>query len=150
MKTKIKLILKGGLIATAVMTMFMLVAPLMGMPKMLIGNSLAGFMHIPVFFGWIAHFMIGTTLAAFYVLFFKPLFHSGNALKGLLFAIIPFVMAQAVMMPIMGGGFFSIQSSSPIVMVMGSLAGHIVYGIILGLTTRTEYETEKSHQCAVN
>jgi len=150
MKITIKLILKGGLIATAVMTMFMLVAPLMGMPKMLIGNSLAAFMHIPVFLGWVAHFMIGTTLAAFYVLFFKALFHPGNALKGLLFALIPFVMAQAVMMPIMGGGFFSSQLPSPISIVMGSLAGHIVYGIVLGLTTKTENEVEKSHECAIN
>lgn len=40
---KIKQALIGGIIATAIITMFMLVAPMIGMPDMKIGNMMAGF-----------------------------------------------------------------------------------------------------------
>ena len=136
MNTNIKSTLLGGLIATAAMTMLMLVAPMMGMPKMLIGNSLAGFMHIPITLGWIMHFVIGVVLAASYVYVFKDKL-SGNAVtKGLLFSLVPFLLAQILVMPMMGAGLFSANTPAPLMMVMGSLIGHLVYGATLGAVTK--------------
>jgi uncharacterized membrane protein YagU involved in acid resistance len=132
MNTQITNTIKGGLFATAAMTMLMVLAPMMGMPKMPIGNMLAGFMHMPVVLGWIAHFVIGTMLAAGYVFIFKPMV-GGGVLKGVLFSLIPFFMAQLVVMPMMGAGLFSSHTPAPLMMVMGSLIGHLVYGIVLGL-----------------
>jgi uncharacterized membrane protein YagU involved in acid resistance len=129
-------ILKGGLIATAAMTLLMLVAPMMGMPKMPIGNMLAGFMGIPVALGWIAHFMIGVVLAAAYVVIWKDRLSGKPAVKGLLFSLIPFIMAQVIVMPMMGAGFFSANTPTPITMVMGSLIGHLVYGAVLGAVSK--------------
>lgn len=127
---------KGGIIATAVMTAMMLAAPMMGMPKMLIGNMLAGFMGVPIAVGWFMHFVIGIVLAAGYVFFFKSFLPGNDLLKGILYSLIPFILAQIMVMPIMGGGFFSSNTPAPVMMVMGSLLGHIVYGATLGLTTK--------------
>ncbi len=66
----IKTIIIGGLSATTMMTFLMIMAPMMGMPKMLIGNMLANFMGTAIFWGWIAHFIIGTLIATNYVILF--------------------------------------------------------------------------------
>jgi uncharacterized membrane protein YagU involved in acid resistance len=128
--------LKGGLIATAVMTIVMLMAPLMGMPKMPIGNMLANFMHIPVALGWVAHFMIGVVLAAGYVLLFQKAIRARSIAKGALYSLIPFFMAQLIVMPMMGAGLFSANTPAPLLMVMGSLIGHLVYGAVLGFVAQ--------------
>jgi len=135
MKTKGKIIVVGGLIATTVMTMLMIMAPLMGMPKMPIGNMLAGFMGIPVALGWTAHFMIGIVLAAIYVKMLRSKLPGSSLVNGLLFGLVPFLMAQLLVMPMMGAGFFSANTPAPMMMVMGSLFGHIVYGSVLGAVT---------------
>lgn len=64
MKQTLFPILKGGIVATAAMTMLMLIAPMMGMPETPIGNMLARFMGIPVWMGWVMHFVIGAALGA--------------------------------------------------------------------------------------
>lgn len=132
MKQKLFPILKGGILSTAAMTMLMLIAPMMGMPKMAIGNMLAGFMGIPIWMGWIMHFVIGTVLAAAYVLTWKSRLPGSALGKGLLFSLIPFFMAQLIVMPMMGAGLFSANTPAPMMMVMGSLIGHLVYGAVLG------------------
>ena len=129
-------ILKGGLIATAAMTLLMLIAPMMGMPEMPIGKMLAGFMSLPVAVGWVMHFMIGTILAAAYVYVWKDRIPGKAAINGIFFSLIPFLMAQLLVMPMMGAGFFSMNTAAPMMMVMGSLMGHMVYGATLGLVTK--------------
>jgi hypothetical protein len=136
MNKKLISILKGGIVATAAMTLLMLVAPMMGMPKMPIGDMLAGFMGIPVALGWIAHFMIGVAFAAAYVFILKDHLSGKPAVKGLLFSLIPFFMAQIIVMPMMGAGLFSMSTGAPILMIMGSLIGHIVYGTVLGVVSK--------------
>ncbi|MBI4596680.1 MAG: DUF2938 family protein [Candidatus Tectomicrobia bacterium] len=129
-------IVKGGIMATAVMTLVMLMAPLMGLPKMPVGSMLANFMHIPVSMGWMMHFIIGTTLAAAYVFLFQTRVSVHPAVNGMLFSLIPFLLAQIMVNPIMGAGFFALKTPAPFLMVMGSLVGHLVYGAVLGFTTR--------------
>ena len=138
MQSRLFQIIKGGILATAVMTLVMLMAPLMGLPRMPIGDMLANFMHLPSALGWLAHFMIGTILAAEYVLFFGPALKVNRILAGTLYALIPFVLAQTMVMPIMGAGFFSIHTPAPFLMVMGSLIGHLVYGASLGYFTNVQ------------
>ena len=128
-------ILRGGLIATTVMTIMMLLAPMMGMPKMDIGKMLAGFLHLPVTMGWVMHFVIGIVLSGFHILKFKSILPGNNIIRGMLFSLIPFFMAQLVVMPMMGAGVFSSNTPAPGMMVMGSLFGHLVYGAVLGMST---------------
>lgn len=132
MKTTFFTVLKGGSIATAAMTVVMLLAPMMGMPKMAIGNMLAGFMHLPVALGWVAHFLIGIVIAGGYVVIVRAMLPGAAVMKGLIYSLIPFLLAQLMVMPMMGAGFFSSASSAPMMMVIGSLIGHLVYGAVLG------------------
>lgn len=140
MQNKTTTIVKAGILATFIMTAVMLAAPMMGMPKMLIGNMLAHFMGIPVALGWIAHFMIGTLIAGNYILLFRNRVHLKPALSGALFSLIPFFMAQLIIMPMMGAGVFSSHTTAPVAMVMGSFIGHIIYGITLGLSAGSSTE----------
>jgi len=122
----------AGIIGTAAMTMMMVIAPMMGMPEMNIGRMLAGFMGIPVLFGWVAHFMVGAILAIVYAYAFVKILPGSAWLKGLIFGLIPWFVAQVLVNPMMGAGIFALNTPSPLAMVGGSLMGHMVYGIVLG------------------
>jgi uncharacterized membrane protein YagU involved in acid resistance len=122
----------AGLVATAAMMMMMLIAPLMGMPEMNIGRMLSGFMGVPLVLGWIAHFMIGTVLALIYAYALASRLPGAVWVKGLLFGLIPWFMAQIIVNPMMGAGVFASNTAAPAAIVMGSLMGHLVYGAILG------------------
>ncbi len=121
--------LLGGVAGTAVMTMFMLAAPMMGMPKMPIGDMLGSFLGIGPALGWITHGMIGLILAGIYAGGFAGRLPGPPALRGAAFGFLVFLMAQLVVTPMMGGGVFS---SGNVPMIMGSLMGHLVYGAIVG------------------
>ncbi len=136
MNKNIITILKGGLTATAAMTLLMLVASMMGMPKMAIGKMLADFMHIPVALGWVMHFMVGVILDAAYLFIWKKRLPGSPVIRGMFFSLIPFFVAQIMVMPMMGAGFFSMNSPAPMMMVLGSLMGHLVYGAVLGSITK--------------
>lgn len=133
---KIKQTVIGGIAATAVMTVMMLIAPMMGMPDMKIGNMVANFMHIPIALGWVIHFMIGIFWAGIYSFFFKDLLSINSPVKGMLFALIPWLLMQVIVMPMMGMGVFSSLAPEPLKMVIGTMMGHLIYGLILGLTIR--------------
>jgi len=136
MKTKIKQAVIGGIVATAVMTMMMLIAPMMGLPKMQIGGMLARFMHIPGWMGWVMHFMIGIVWAFIYVYLVRDRISINYALKGMLFSLLPWMLMELMAMPMMGMGVFSGNTPEPGRMVIGALIGHLVYGLILGLMTK--------------
>ena len=122
----------AGLAATAVMTMIMIMAPMMGMPEMNIGKMLGEFMGVPTVVGWLAHFMIGVVLAIIFARMFFSRLPGSPVVKGLLFGMIPWFVAQVMMNPMMGAGVFASNTPAPMMMVMGSLLGHVVYGAVLG------------------
>ena len=124
----------AGLAATAVMTIIMLMAPLMGMPEMNIGKMLGGFMGVPTFIGWAGHFMIGVVLAIGYGVFFEPRLNNAPVVRGILYGLIPWIVSQVMVNPMMGAGLFASNTPAPFLMVMGSLLGHVAYGAILGVT----------------
>lgn len=118
----------AGIVGTAVMTAVGIwVAPLMGMPPMNPAEMLAGAMGGAMALGWIAHFMIGTVLALIYAAA-APWLPGPPALRGALYGLAPFLVAQIAVMPMMGMPLFS----GSVVMAMGSLIGHLVYGAVVG------------------
>ena len=126
-------VIKAGLVATAIMSIVALMAPAMGMPKMDFGEMLGAnnpMMAMPYAMGWVMHFVVGVILAIVYASFFVQRLKGSFAVRGIIFAMIPFVIAQSVMMPMMGMGFFS---GGNMMMIMGSLIGHIVFGAMLGV-----------------
>ncbi|MBI2537946.1 MAG: hypothetical protein HYW06_13495 [Gemmatimonadetes bacterium] len=122
--------LLAGLAGTAVMTMLMLAAPLMGMPKMPIGEMLGSFLHIGAVAGWGVHLLIGLTLALIYAVVVAAFLPGAPALRGAIYGFVVFLVAQIVVTPMMGGSIFSGGDAR---MIMGSLVGHLVYGGLVGV-----------------
>jgi hypothetical protein len=136
MSDKIKQSLIGGIVGTGAMTLLTWMAPLMGFPKMSPPDMLAGMLGLPVFAGWLMHFMIGAIFALAYAFLFIKVVRKiiSKILKGALFGIVVFVFAQIMMaimeamlegMPAMGG--------SVIIVMIGSIMGHLVYGVVVAL-----------------
>lgn len=126
----------AGLIATAAMTAFTYMAPLMGF-EMDIPKMLAGTMGAPLIVGWMAHFMVGVILAVNYgAIFLVKTNRNADLKSGAIFGLIPWLMAQVVVMPMMsimnGGGYFAGFFSGSMMVAMASLVGHLLYGAVLG------------------
>lgn len=122
----------AGIIGTTAMTALALMGPLMGMPEMKTGEMLAAFMGIPPTIGWIAHFMIGSILAVLYGVVFSKIIPGTSLLKGAVYGVMPWLVLQVMLSPMMGSGFFSLRTPSPTLFLLGSLMGHIMYGAVVG------------------
>jgi len=137
-KSILKKSILAGTAGTIAMTIFATMAPVMGMPEMNIPKMLAGTMGISVAIGWVAHFMIGIVLALIYGKFFSNRLPGSYLLRGMLFSIIPWIMAQLMVMPMMAVmnnlPFTSGIFSGSLIMSLGSLLGHLVFGAVLGFT----------------
>jgi len=120
----------AGAVGTAAITMIMLGAPLMGMPRMAIGDMLGSFLHIGSMAGWATHVVIGLALALVYAGWFATRLPGGPALRGAIYGFGVFLVAQVMVTPMMGGG---VVSGGNLSMIAGSLAGHLVYGVLVGL-----------------
>ncbi|MDP2363932.1 MAG: hypothetical protein Q8M94_09210 [Ignavibacteria bacterium] len=126
----------AGLAATVAMTILTFMAPLMGV-EMNIPAMLAGTMGAPIIVGWLAHFMIGIIMAIGFAVLFLPKFGSQNNIKsGAIFSLIPWLMAQIIVMPMMaamsGGSFTAGLFSGSMLLAGASLMGHLLYGSVLG------------------
>jgi hypothetical protein len=81
--------------------------------------------------GVIAHFVTGTIVFPIAYLLLGIRILPGPAwLRGVLFLIPLYLVAMAVVMPILGQGFFF--GSPPKAMV--ALMGHVVFGLVMGAT----------------
>ena len=122
----------GGLVGTIAITLMMYkVAPMMGMMKMdiaaMLGSMLGGWTM-----GMMMHFVNGTLIfPLIYAYVLYRVLPGPPAVRGALWGIILWGVAQMMVMPMMGQGFFSMKSGS-MMPAMASLVGHIVYGLLLG------------------
>ena len=141
----IKSALFAGLIATVAMTAFTFMAPFMGF-EMNIPEMLASTMGTPVIVGWIAHFMIGEILAInFAAIFLTKTNKVADVKSGALFGLIPWFIAQIMVMPMMsvlaGGSYSAGLFSGSVMIAMASLVGHLIYGGVLGVIYKPGYAT---------
>ena len=121
-------VIGAGVAGTLAMTAVGLwVAPMMGMAPMNPADMLAGAMGGKIVLGWMGHLLIGIVLAVGYALVASRLPGPPPA-RGALFAVAPWLMAQLVMMPMMGMPLFS----GSVMLAMGSLVGHLIYGAVIG------------------
>lgn len=140
MTTKIKQAFIGGIIGTAVMTVVMMIAPMMGMPKMNPPEMLSMMMGFPIVVGWLMHFMIGIIFAMAYAFFFFNFVKkvSNNILKGAIFGFAVFIFAQ-IMMAIMGMMFSMPPMEGSMILVMvGSIIGHVIFGITVTMFVKEQ------------
>lgn len=130
MESNVSKSILGGIVGTIIMTIVTMVAPLMGIPKMSPPHMLAGKLNVPIFVGWIMHFMIGIIFALAYTYLFAPKVNINNlAVKGAVFGFAVFIFAQ-IIMAIMGAIFpMPAMEGSMILTMIGSIVGHVVFGI---------------------
>lgn len=128
----------AGLLGTVAMTMIFFLEPLIGQPQMAEGGILSTVMsatvaHLPVGFvgGWVVHFGVGIGLALLYAAVAVKRLPGAPILRGALYGALVFLGAQLVVMPVVGAGIFSGGDSARL---LGSLAGHLVYGGVVGWT----------------
>ena len=126
----------AGAIGTGVMTALWLVEPSIGLPKIAVGQLLSTAMSVSVAQwsagpagGWTIHLIVGTALAVVYDALFAGRLPGRPAVRGAIYGVIVFFAAQIVFMPLVGGGFFS---NGDIELLIGSLLGHLVYGVVVG------------------
>lgn len=128
----------AGVTGTGAMTVLAMIGPLMGLPEMNVPAMLSGFMGrvfgpawaAPVV-GWVAHFTIGIALAFLYA-FTLGNFRGNPWLKGMLYGLFPWLLAQLAVMPLMGMGVFTANAPHAPLLVSMSLMGHLVYGLFVG------------------
>ncbi len=145
MNTKIQKTILAGVIGTAIMTVVMMIAPMFGMPKMSPPEMLAGMLGMPVFVGWLMHFIIGITFAFAYTYLCIFKWKISNVyLKGAVFGIIAFVVAQ-IMMAILGAMMpMPEMEGSMMLTIVGSLMGHIIFGMAVSKTVGKAFRADKS------
>lgn len=134
----------AGLAGTAAMTAMMLMAPMMGMPPMNIGEMLGSMMGGITALGWAAHFMIGASFGVAYAAFFDARLPGPAAARGMIFSVLPWVVAQTMVMPMMGAGFFSGSALA----AGGSLMGHLLFGAVMGGVYARGASAEPAHAMA--
>ena len=133
MKPIVKKTILGGLVGTAVLTMMMyLVAPMMLGHAMDIAAMLGSLMGNSWALGMAAHWMNGVVIfPLLYAFLIYRLLPGSPIARGALWGLGLWLIAQAMVMPMMGAGFFS-SAAGGMVAVVASLIGHILYGGILG------------------
>ena len=123
----------GGFVGTVLMTLMMYyAAPMMMGQKMDIAAMLGSMMGNSWMLGMMAHFVNGTLIfPLIYAFVLYPLLPGAPWLKGALWGVILWLLAQVMVMPMMGGGFFS-SNMGGMMAATGSLMGHLIYGSALG------------------
>ncbi len=126
----------AGLIATGVMTALLLLEPAIGLPDIAVGQILStslGVASAQLAFGpavgWLIHFVFGMGLGVLYAGAVRGKLPGTPLVRGLLYGLAVFVVAQTLFMPLVGAGIFSHGNVS---LIIGSLLGHLVYGAVLG------------------
>jgi len=122
----------GGFVGTLAMTLMMyLVAPMMGLNMdiaAMLGSMLGGSWAA----GLMMHFVNGSIIfPAIYVYGLFAQLPGSPVAKGTTWGIVLWLVAQFVVMPMMGAGLFS-SAMGGMMAAMGSLVGHVLYGSVLG------------------
>jgi len=123
----------AGLLATAVMSALLAWVASLGAPRLDTAAVLATVLAGNVAMGWAAHFSLGVVLAGIYALWFCDALPGPTWIRGAVYGVLPFIAAQLVIVPMMGGGFFSSAMPQAGTLVLLSFAAHVVYGAVLGL-----------------
>ncbi|MCI0484588.1 MAG: DUF1440 domain-containing protein [candidate division NC10 bacterium] len=122
-------ILSGFVGTVAITLMIYFVAPMMVGTQMDIAGMLGSLLGGNWWAGLGMHFLNGTIIFPLLFAFLLCSVLPGSlVLKGVTWGVILWVLAQVVVMPMMGMGLFS----GSMLAAGGSLMGHLVYGVVLG------------------
>jgi len=131
-------VIVAGLIGTAAMTILMMLAPIMGLPKMdIVGMLGSMFTTQPgpaKLIGLIIHFMMGVIFAFIYALLWQNGLGSPSWVWGLIFGFVHGIVA-VVTMPMMMKTHPRPPAMQPgPKLMMGQIMGHLLFGLVVALT----------------
>ncbi len=138
-------VIRSGFVATLVMTIMLYLSPSMVPPRMdiaaLFGRMLGGSWWL----GLIIHFTLGAIIfSLLYAYLLNPLLPSKPWTKGTLWGLTLWLVAQMLILPMIGMGFFSADIPRRVTAVLGSLLAHLIYGIVLGALLKPSVSREVS------
>jgi len=133
MRPNLGMLILGGFFGTVAITAVMyFVAPMLIGEPMDIAATLGTTLGTSWTAGMLIHFVNGTIIVPLIYSFILWSFLPGTpTMKGMTWGGILWVLAQTIVMPLVGGGFFSANAGGAMA-VVGSLVGHLIYGAILG------------------
>jgi hypothetical protein len=133
--SKILLAVFSGLLGTMVMMVVMLILPVTGLPKLAQPDIIAAILGMEEFVGWGVYFLMGAVFAVLYhYAFAHRLPIESNAVKGLLFGFVVFVLATAVVFVLPMLGINAHQAESSVIDIAAvSLIGHLIYGVMVAI-----------------
>ena len=76
--------------------------------------------------------LMGLLLALVYACWVEPTMSGPGWRKGVLFALLPWILSLIVFLPLMGGGFLGREIGAGPLPILGNLILHLIYGAILG------------------
>jgi uncharacterized membrane protein YagU involved in acid resistance len=95
--------------------------------------------------GMAMHFINGTIIfPLIYALVLYRFLPGPPLVKGILFGAILWLIAQLMVMPMVGAGVFSSNAGGTMA-AMGSLVGHTIYGALLGIIARPSIGATEHH-----
>ena len=139
-KHDLKQAIFAGFVATAILAILMYAAPLAGLPRIdlaaALGKPISGHPATPLTGSWwlgMAIFFIFGSLVSPYVFVYAFSGLIGSSwIRGVEWGVVVWVFGGVAVMTVMGLGFDDAHFAHPFGSFVSSLAGHIIYGAILG------------------
>lgn len=133
--TKVLLAIFSGLLGTMVMMVVMMILPVAGLPKLAQPDIISAILGMEEFVGWGVYFLMGAVFAVLYHYgFAHRLPIESNAVKGLIFGFVVFILATAAVFALPALGINSHQPEGSIIGVAAvSLIGHLLYGVMVAI-----------------
>lgn len=122
----------AGLVATAVMTVVMLMAPVAGIPAINMPRVLGWSVGMPLSAGMVLNFVLGVGLAILFAFLLTRGFPVPAWANGVLFGIALWALLMIIVGPMIGWGLFAAGTAFPFGIILTSLLGHIAFGWTLG------------------
>jgi len=146
MKSNITKTLLGGFAGTLMMTLMMqFAAPMMIGQPMDIAAMLGKMMGNNYAIGMAVHIMLGVlVLPLIYALLVYRFLPGTPLIKGLTWGLILWLIAETMVMPMAGAGFFMSEIGG-LKAMMAALMGHLVYGGLLGVIAGREHSCCDTH-----
>lgn len=143
----------GGIVGTALLTSMMYyVAPAMTGRTMDIAGMLGSMVGGSWALGMFVHMVNGILVFPLIYTFIVSQWLPGPSwLRGMVWGGMLWIIAQTVVMPLMGAGFFSAHAGG-MRSVISSLLGHLVYGLAFGAiagTPETQWSAQRSSDSGV-
>ena len=127
----------AGLVGTAAMTILMMLAPMMGMPKMdivgMLGSMFTTNQGTAKLIGLVIHFMMGIIFAIIYALLWSFGVGASTWLWGLVFGFVHGLVAILTMPMMMKMHPRPPEMTPGPRLMMGQILGHLVYGLVTAL-----------------